>query len=69
MADEQHRQPQPRPQISQQRQHLRLYGDIERRDRLIGDQKIRTGRQRASDADALALTAAELVRVAIGVLR
>ena len=52
-------------QIAQQVQHLRLNRDIQRRDRLVGDDEPRIERERARDADALALTAAELVRIAV----
>ena len=43
----------------QQVQHLRLHGDIQRRDRLVGDNQARVQRQGAGDADALPLPAAE----------
>ena len=55
-------------QVAQQVQHLRLDRDVERRDRLVGDQQLRFQRERARDADALALPAGELVRVAVVVL-
>ena len=43
---------------------LRLDRDVERRHRLVGDDEVRVDRERAGDADALALTAGELVRIA-----
>ena len=43
---------------------LRLDRDVERRDRLVGDDELRLQDERARDADALALAARELVRVA-----
>ena len=42
----------------------RLDGDVERRDRLVGDDQLRAERERGRDADALAQAAAQLVRVA-----
>ena len=42
---------------------LRLHRDVERRDRLVGDDERRIQRERAGQADALALSAAELVRI------
>ena len=57
------------PQVGQQVQDLRLHGDIERADRLIEDQELRLDRQGSGDADALALAAAELVRVAVDDVR
>ena len=56
VADEQQRQAQPRPQIGEELQHLRLHRHVERRDRLVGDQEIRCrwpapGRCRRAGAD------------------
>ena len=45
-------------QIAQQPQDAGLYRDIERRDRLVGNENRGLDRQRARDADALALSAA-----------
>ena len=45
-------------------EHLGLDGDVERRGRLVADEELRLGRQRAGDRDALALAARELVREA-----
>ena len=39
------------------------------RDRLVGDDEVGVERERPGDADALALAAGELVRVAVGVVR
>ena len=47
-----------------QREDRRLGGDVERGRRLVGDQQLRAQRDRHGDADALALAAGELVRVA-----
>ena len=55
-------------QVLQQVDHLRLDRDVERRHRLVADDQLRLHRQRARDADALALAAGELVRVALRVL-
>ena len=48
----------------QQREDRRLGGDVEGGRRLVGDQQLRAQRDRHGDADALALAAGELVRVA-----
>ena len=56
-------------QVVEQVDDLRLDRDVERRDRLVGDDELRVQRERAGDADALALAARELVRVAVAVLR
>ena len=53
------------PQTLQQRQDLRLHRDVECGDRLVADHERRLGDQRASNTDALALPAGELMRVAI----
>ena len=55
-------------EVAQQVQDLRLDRDVERRDGLVGDDQLRLQRERARDADALALAAGELVRVAVVVL-
>ena len=64
VRDEQVGQLQSLLQIHQQVDDLRLDGDVERRDRLVGDDERRVERERAREADALALAAAELVRIA-----
>jgi hypothetical protein len=56
-------------QVHQQVDDLRLDGHVERADRLVADDQLRLEHQRARDADALALAAGELVRVAVDVLR
>ncbi len=55
-------------QVLQQVDDLRAHRDIERGDRLVGDHQARVERERAGDADALPLAAAEGVRVAAHVL-
>ena len=52
-------------QILEQVEDLRLHRDVERRDRLVADQQVGAERQRARDADALALAAGEAVRIAV----
>ena len=55
-------------QVVEQVDDLRLDRDVERRDRLVGDDQLRVQRERAGDADPLALAARELVRVAVDVV-
>ena len=54
----------PVAQLVEQDQDLRLHADVERRHRLVGDDEVGPERERAGDADALALAARELVRIA-----
>ena len=68
VGDEHDRQPELALHVAQQVQHLRLDRHVERRDGLVGDQQLRLQRERARHADALALAAGELVRVAVVVL-
>ena len=56
-------------QIDQEVDDLRLDVDVERRNRLIGDDEVRPHRQRARNRDALALPAGELMRIALGRFR
>src|SRR5712671_3082024 len=65
VGDEQIRKPELALQIAQQVDHLSLHRDVERRDRLIADDQARVERQRASDADTLALATGEFVREAV----
>ena len=53
----------------QQDEHLGLNGHIERRHRLIEDEKSRFQRQRAGNSLPLALATAELMRIAVDKLR
>ena len=69
VRDEEVGQLQPLLQIEQQVDDLRLNRDVERGDRLVGDDEGRVERQRARQADALALPAAELVRIAFEMRR
>ena len=50
-------------QIHQQVENLGLDRDVERRDRLVGDDQLGPGDQRASDRNALALAARELMGI------
>ena len=68
VGDEDERQPEVALEVAQQVEDLRLDRDVERGDRLVGDDQLRLERERAGDADALALAARELVRVAVVVL-
>src|SRR5258707_12770557 len=56
-------------QVDQQIDHLGLDRYVERRYRLVADDQARPERQRARDADALALAAGELVRVILHLIR
>src|ERR1700736_6024708 len=56
-------------QINQQIDHLGLDRYVERRYRLVADDKARPERQRPRDADALALAAGELVRIVQHLIR
>ena len=49
--------------LAEQFQHLRLYGDVQRRGRLIGDQHLGIADQRHRDHHPLAHAAAEAVRI------
>jgi hypothetical protein len=57
VRDEQQRQAELALQLQQQVEHLRLDGDVQGADGLVGDDQPRPHRQRARDADALALAA------------
>jgi hypothetical protein len=65
MGDEQHAHAEPRPDLGEQRQDLRLHRDVERGGRLVRDQKIRLVGERHRDHDALALAAGQLMRIAL----
>ena len=54
---------------SQQVDDLRLDRHVERGHRLVADDQLRLARERPGDADALALAAGELVRIAVRVGR
>ena len=68
VGDEQVGQAELALQVLQQVDDLRLDRDVERGDRLVADDQLGLDRERAGDADALALAAGELVRIALRVL-
>ncbi len=65
VGDEQKRHVQPRLDVLQERDDLRLHGDVERGGRLVGDQQIGLVGERHGDHHALALAAGELMRIAL----
>ena len=69
MRDEQVGQLQVLLQLLQQVDDLGLDGDVERRDRLVADDEVGRGGERAGDADPLPLAAGELVRIAVAIGR
>ena len=68
MGDEQVAQSQLPLQVDHEVQDLRLHRDVEGRDGLVGHHQIGLQGQGPGEANSLALAAAELVRVAVGVL-
>ncbi len=54
-------------EVLQQIDDLRLHGNVQGADRLVANDQFGFDRQGAGDADALALAAAEFVRIARGV--
>ena len=69
VRDEEVREAHLRLQVGHEVQDLRLDRQVERGYRLVGDDEARADRERTRDADTLTLAAAELVRVAVVVLR
>ena len=69
VGDEDVGQPELALELLEQVQDLRLDRDVERRHRLVADDEVGLEDERAGDADALALAAGELVRVAPRVVR
>ena len=65
VRDEQVREPEPLLQVLEQVHDAGLDRHVERRHRLVEHEQRRVERERPGDADALALTARELVRVAV----
>ena len=63
VADQEERHAGVALQIDHEVQGLRLHRDVERRDRLVGDDKLRPGDEGAGDGDALPLPAGEFVRI------
>ena len=62
VADQDVAQPELILQVLQKIEHLRLHGDVECADRLVGDNQFWLGDQRTRDRDALALAAGEFMR-------
>ena len=69
VGDVEHGQVQAFLQVPQQVQHAQADRDVEHRHRLVGEQRLGVGGQRAGDRDPLALAAGELVRVLLQVQR
>ena len=69
VRDEEHGEAERVLQLEEQVEDLRLDRHVEGRHRLVGDDEPRVERERARDADPLALAAGERVRVALHVLR
>ena len=67
VGDEQVGQPEPLLEVGQQVEDLGLDRHVERGDRLVADDELGLHGQRPGHPDALALTARELVRIAIDV--
>ena len=65
VGDEKKRHVQPRLDFLKQRDDLRLHGDVERGGRLVGDEQIGLVGKRHGNHYALALTAGELMRIAL----
>ena len=68
VANEQNRQAELLLQVAKQVDDLRLDGDVECRNRLVGDDELGLHGQGAGDADALALAAREGARQAVGLV-
>ena len=66
MADEQQRRAVVPLDVHQQAGDGGLNGDVERRNRLVGDDHFRIAGERPRDADALLLAARQLARTALG---
>ena len=66
VGDEQEAHAGLRLQLREQRQDLRLHGDVEGGGRLVGDQHVGAQRQRHGDHHPLPLAAGELVRIVAG---
>ncbi len=65
VADEKIGDAEPALEVLQQVDHLGAHRHVERRDGLVADDQLGAERQRAGDADALALAAGEFVRIAL----
>ena len=65
VGDEQHGHAAPLLHILEEREDLRLHGDVERRRGLVGDQQVRLVGDGHGDHHALALAARELVGIVV----
>ena len=65
VGDEDERDAEVAPEVAKQVDDLRLHAHVEGRDRLVADHQARLHDEGAGDADALALAARELVRIAV----
>ncbi len=65
VGDEQKRHAEPRLDVLEQRDDLRLHGDVKRGGRLVGDEQIGLVGERHRDHHALALAAGQLMRIAL----
>ena len=63
MGDEEHGHAEPALQLLEEREDLRLDGDVESGGRLVGDEEVGLVGEGHGDHDALALPARELVRI------
>ena len=68
VADEEIGQAELVLQVAHQIEDLRLHGDVERRGRLVADDELGLGGERARDRDALALAAGKFVREFLAVV-
>ena len=66
VRDKEHGEVEPLLDLGEELQNLRLDGDVQRGDGLVGDEQLGFECERACDANALALAAGELVRIALG---
>ena len=62
VGDEEHREVEALLELFQKLEHLFLHRNVECRDRFVGDEQRGFERERAGDADALALAAREFMR-------
>src|SRR5690348_4009255 len=69
MRDEEVGQPHLLLQLLHEVENLSTDRDVESADRLVGDDELGLGADGARDGDALALAAAELVRIAVNQIR
>src|SRR6185312_8758148 len=68
VGDQHHRHAMVAAELLQERDDLRLDGDVERGGRLVGDDELRIAAQRQRDDDALTHAAREMVRIVVEAL-